>query len=78
MKSYKETVLFNLTKWRKDEKIKLLKLRHPTKVKADSMGLRMGLEFCISNLLLVEVHAAGAWILTHLGSKTLQGINREI
>lgn len=57
--------LLNLAKWRKElspstwaDKTVLLKPRHLAKGQIASVGL--GLEFCISNLLLVEVDAAGA------------------
>lgn len=60
------------------KKTVLLKAGPLIKVQADSMGLGLGLEFCISNLLLVEVDAAGAWLLADFTSKALHGVNKEI
>ena len=38
-------------------------------MQTDSVGLGLGLEFCISNLLPVEVNAAGARLLAYFAGR---------
>ena len=85
--------LLTLTKWKKkllkmDRKKKkkkkkkttpvLLKAGPLAKVPTDSVGLGLGLEFCISNLLPVEVDAARGRQRANFTSKALHGVDQEI
>lgn len=56
----------------------LLKAGPLAKVPTDAVGLGLGLEFCISNLLPVEVDAARGRQRANFTSKALHSVDKEI